>query len=432
MSIRSRIAKFFRAHTTPDPWQDGWWYGNTNYESKTGLDVNQDNSLTYSAVWACVKVISEDLASLPLFVYKRSGESKEKYTDHPLYYLLHDAPNDEMTAMQFRECLQSHLLTWGNAYAEIQRNLRGQPVALWPLNPGNMTVKRSESNELIYEYITTGVGSETKIFAKEDIFHIAGLSYNGLVGYSPISYHREAIGCGLSAQEWQASNFRTGGRLQLAITHPAPKAPAPENRKQFRDEIRKEYGGNKGQTIAVLWEGMKAEKLSMSMEDAQFIESRKFNRTEICSIFRVPPHKIMDLERATFSNIEQQSLSYVVDAIRPWAVRWEQAINARLLNGSGIFFAEHAMEGLLRGDIASRYAAYALGRQWGFLSVNEIRSLENMNPLPADQGDIYMQPLNMVELGEEPPEPAAPEAPISDEEKEAAARAIRQLRLIRR
>lgn len=415
----------------PDAWDD-FWYSNTPYASKTGLDVNEDNALTYSAVWACVKVISEDLSSLPLQIYKRAGNSKEKYTDHPLYYLLHDAPNDEMTAMQFRECLQAHLLLWGNAYAEIQRNLRGEVMALWPLNPGNMEVTRAGNGPLVYEYRLTGSG-EKRIFAKEDIFHVAGLGFNGLVGYSPVSYHREAVAVGLSAQEFQATNFKNGNRLQVAFVHPAPKAPAKDGRDAFKQELRKEYGGQGGNAIGVLWEGMKPEKIGMTMEDAQFLDSRKFTRAEICAIYRVPPHKIMDLERATFSNIEHQALEYVVDAIRPWAVRWEQAINSRLLRGSGIFFAEHNMDGLLRGDIKSRYDAYAVGRNWGWLSVNDIRERENMNPVEG--GDMRLQPLNMTELGSMPemPDPnAAPEAPISDEEKEQAARMIRRLRLVGR
>ena len=410
-----------------NPWEDGWWWGNDTYTSSTGVDVTEDNSLTYSAVYACVKVISEDLASLPLFLYRRNGNTKEKATDQDLYYLLHDAPNPEMTAMQFREALQAHLLLYGNAYAEIQKNLRGQPMALWPLNPTRMEVTRNDYDELIYEYTLTDSGQK-KTFAKEDIFHVAGLGFNGLVGYSPISYHREAVGAGIAAQEWQGTNFKNGGRLQLVFTHPAPKAPGEEGRKAFTEKIRKEYGGKSGNTIGVLWEGMTPHTISMTPEDAQFLESRKYNRTEICSIFRVPPHKIMDLERATFSNIEQQSISYVIDAIRPWAVRWEQAINQRLLQGSSRFFAEHNVEGLLRGDIASRYSAYAVARNWGWISVNEIRALENMNPI--SEGDGYLQPLNMTELGKEP-EPVASDAPITEDETKRAALVLRHLKLIK-
>jgi HK97 family phage portal protein len=415
MSIRSRVKDYLKRKYAPiDPWNDGWWYGNAHYESKTGLDIDPDNSLICSAVWACVKVISEDLASLPLHLYRRTEEGKERATDNPLYRLLHDAPNPEMTAMSFREALQAHVLLWGNAYAEIQRDLRGRPMAMWPLNPGNMEVERDESNSLIYVYrLDDGT---KKVFQARDIFHIPGLGYNGLIGYSVIKYQCEAIALGISAQQYQATSNKNGSRLQLAFIHPAPKAPNPEGRKQFAADLRKEFGGQGGNAIGVFWEGMKPEPISMSFEDAQFVERAKMNVVDICRIFRVPPHKIMDLERATFSNIEQQSISYVIDAIRPWAVRWEQTINNKLV-ASNDYFAEHLIDALMRGDLKSRYDAYAIGRQWGWLSINDIRGLENMNPI-SDGGDVYLSPMNMVpadkveELAEKPepkpqPEPQA-------------------------
>lgn len=425
MEIRSKPA------TKPSPLDD-YWFLRQPYESSAGVDVNEDNALTYSAVWACVKVISEDLASLPLFLYRRNGNAKEKAEDSPLYWLFHDAPNPEMTAMQFRECMQAHLLTWGNAYAEIQRNLRGQPMALWPLDPSRMEVTRPD-REIVYEYKLTDTG-EIRYFSKDQILHVAGLGFNGLIGYGPISYQQEAIGLGMAAQEWQGSNMKNGGRLQLAFVHPSPKAPSPEAREEFAKKMRAEYGGKSAQTIAVLWEGMEPKPISMSMADAQFIDSRKYNRTEICAIFRVPPHKIMDLERATYTNIEQQSVSYVIDAIRPWCVRWEQAINTQILGGSSRFFVEHNIEGLLRGDIQSRYNAYAVGRQWGWLTVNRILELENMNPVEG--GDTRLEPLNMVSIDKnrnkqiEAPPDGGVDAPISEEEKERAALMIRKLRLI--
>lgn len=406
----------------PDAWSD-FWYTREGYDSSTGLTVSEDSSLTHDAVYACVRVISEDIASLPLFVYQRVGNGKEKAENHPLYTLLHDAPNDEMSAMQFRECLQAHLLTWGNAYAQIQRDMRGWPIALWPLNPGQMTVTRPEK-EIEYEYRISETG-ETIYFAREEIFHVAGLGYNGLIGYSPISYAREAIAVGLSAQDWQATNFANGGRMQIAFCHPAPIAPKPEGRQQLKKDIRAEYGGRGGEAIGVLWEGMKPEKIGMTMEDAEFIASRKLNVIQIARIFRVPPHKIMDLERATFSNIEESNIDYVVSTLRPWCVRWEQAINQQLLMQSGQYIAEHRIDALMRGNIQNRYNAYAVGRNWGWLSINDIRALENLNPIP--NGDDYLQPLNMGIAGQ----PAASAEPVTDDEAQAAARAIRQLRVIR-
>jgi HK97 family phage portal protein len=418
LNIEIRTAKRPR----PDDWDD-FWYTHMAGATLSGLDINEATALTYSAVWACVRVISEDIASLPLHLYRRDSRGKERAQDQPLYYLLHDAPNSEMTAMQFRECMMGHLLTWGNAYAQIVRNLRGDILALWPMDPSRMKVTRS-GNELVYEYRLEN--GQKEYFRRDEMFHIPGLGYNGITGYSPISMHREAIACGLSAQNMQADMYKNGAFPSIAISHPAPKAPTPEGRENFRKKLQEEYSGvgNRGK-ILTLWEGMKAEKLSMSLEDAQFIESRKFLRSEIAAIYRVPPHKIMDLDKATFSNIEEQSLSYVTDAIRPWCVRWEQAINLRLLNGSGKFFAEHLLDGLLRGNIEDRYSAYSMGRQWGWFSINDIREKENMNPI-AD-GDGYLQPLNMGVLGEAP---AASEEPVTEEEKEQAARTIRYLKLV--
>ena len=407
MSIKNRIVNYMARKFAPiDPWGDGWWWTTANMAAQSG-EVDEKTALSYSAVWACVKVISEDLASLPLHVYRRTKQGKERAADSPVYKLLHDAPNSEMTAMQFREALQAHLLLWGNAYAQIQRNLRGEPMALWPLDPTRMQVKRS-GTDLIYEYrMTTG---EAQIFSAQEILHIAGLGFNGLMGYPVVKYQCQTIGLGLSGQEIQLNSNKNGSRLQLAFVHPAPKAPNPEGREQFRNELRKEYGGPGGQQIGVFWEGMEPKVISQTMKDAQVVERLKLSVTEICRIFRVPPHKVMDLDRATFSNIEQQSISYVIDAIRPWAVRWEQAINSKLLGEE--YFAEHLIDALMRGDITSRYGAYAVGRQWGWLSINDIRSLENMNPI-SEGGDIYLSPMNMTpaeDVGKTP----EPQAPLND------------------
>jgi len=386
----------------PSDWDD-FWYSRQPYDVSSGVDVSEDSALRLSTVWACVKVISEDLASLPLIIYQRNGKTKERAVDHPLYPILHDAPNPEMTAMQFRECLQAHLLTWGNAYAEITRDIRGQVIALWPLNPGRMKVSRNkESNEVEYEY--TDSDGKKKVFARQDILHIAGLGFNGLVGYSVIQYQAEAIGSGIAGQQSQGGMFQNGAQMSLAVSHPAPRGPNDEGRRVFRDEMNRVYGGSKNAgKIMVLWEGMKIEPLNFSPSDAQFLDSRKFSQTDICGIFRVPPHKIMNLDRATFSNIEQQSISYVVDTIRPWCVRWEQQINVKLLGSSEEFFVEHLVDGLLRGDLPSRYTAYATGRQWGWMSVNDIRALENLNPVEG--GDQYIVPMNMTEAGQPPPKP---------------------------
>jgi HK97 family phage portal protein len=411
---------------------DDFWYERQGYENSTGIDVNEDNSLTYFAVWACRKVISEDLGGLPLHIYSANGNMREKAISHPLYSKLHDAPNIEMSAMPFREALQDHLLSFGNCYAQIERNLRGDVMSLWPLDPARMEVTRPEK-ELVYKYVIPG--REPTYFPREEIFHIGGLGYNGLIGYSPIKYHANSVGLGLSEEKYKAKNYKNGGRLQLVFTHPAPKAPGKDGREEFKKAMREEFGGREGNTIGVLWEGMKAEPISMTMEDAQIIEASKLTWLQICSIYRVQPHKVMNLFHATFSNIENQDIDYAKSTILPWAVRWEQNINRQLLGLKSGYYAKHNIEGLMRGDILSRYQAYAIGRQWGWLTVNQIMEKEDMNPV--DGGDTRLEPLNMVSIDENGEKDQLqisagkpPEAPITDAEKEAAARAIRQLRLI--
>lgn len=414
----------------PDDWDD-FWYQRQGFESSTGIDVDEDNSLTYFAVWACRKIISEDLGSVPLHLYRRNGEARIKASNLKLYALLHDAPNGEMGAMQFRETLQGHVLSFGNAYAQIIRTLRGDPVALWPLNPANMEVGRNESGELIYHYRLTDSG-EPKILPQNEVFHVAGLGYNGIIGYNPIKYWADTIGSGIAEQQFQGNTFKNGAFPSIAITHPAPIAPKPEGREKFRNELTKEYSGksNTGK-ILTLWEGMKAEKLSMTSEDSQLIEARKLTWVQVCAIHRVPPHKVMNLYNATFSNIENQDIDYAKSTIRPWAVRWEQAINRQLLGGTREYYAEHNLDGLVRGDLLTRYQAYAMGRQWGWLTTNNILEKENMNPVKG--GDSRLEPLNMVAIDKNgnriyQVEPVAPGDPVTDEEKERAALVLRHLR----
>jgi HK97 family phage portal protein len=406
----------------PNDWDD-FWYSKQPYENSTGIEVNEDNALTYFALWACRKVISEDIGSIPLFIYRRDGKKKEKAVDHPAYKLLHDAPNDEMTAMQFREALQGHILTHGNAYAQIIWSYGMEPLALWPLDPSRMEVDRA-GDRLTYKYRKSGSGEE-RIFDKEEILHIAGLGYNGLVGFNPIKYNAETIGTGLAEQRMQAETFRDGARLSLVFVHPAPKAPNPDERERFKDKLRKEYGGHGGNRIGVTWEGMKPEKIGMTMEDAQFIESRKMTWLQVCAIHRVPPHKVMHLYQATYSNIEHQGIDYVIDSIRPWSVRWEQAINRQLLMGSEEYYAEHLLDGLMRGDTPTRYAAYAVARQWGWLNVDEIREKENLAPLPNGEGQVYLSPMNMI------PADQIGDAPVTEEEKKRAAIVLRHLKAVK-
>ncbi len=364
--------------------------------SNAGKSVSVKSAIQMSAVYACVRVISETIASLPLGVYEATEQGSRKATDHPLYRLLHDEPNSEMTSFILREVMLSHLLLWGNAYCQIVRTGRNQIVQLYPLLPEYMEVDRGSSGTLTYTY-TTSSGACIAL-RPEDVLHIPGLGFDGIMGYSPIALERNAIGLGLAAEEYGSKFFSNGARPSGILTHPnSVKDP-----KRLRDSWNSAYGGtaNSGR-VCILEEGMHFETISMPNNEAQFLETRKFQVSEICRIYRVPPHLIGDLEHATFSNIEHQSISFAVHTIRPWLVRIEQAMNRALFSEKekGRFYVQFNIDGLMRGDYKSRMEGYAIGRQNGWLSANDIRDLENMNPIPDEEGgNVYMVNGNMVPI----------------------------------
>lgn len=358
----------------------------------SGKTVNERTAMQTTAVYACVRILAETIASLPLNVYQFTDNGKEKAIDHQLYYLLHDEPNPEMTSFVFRETLMSHLLLWGNAYAQIIRDGRGRILALYPLLPDRMTVDRTTDGQIYFEYRKdTGY----VILRPEDILHIPGLGFDGLVGYSPIAMAKNAIGMAIATEEYGGKFFANGASPGGVLEHPGVvKDPA-----RIRDSWNAVYqGSGNAHRIAVLEEGMKFQSIGIPPEQAQFLETRKFQTEEICRIFRVPPHLVANLDKATFSNIEHQSISFVVHTIRPWLVRLEQGMNKALLSPSekGQYFVGFVVDGLLRGDYASRMQGYAIGIQNGFLSPNDVRTLENMNTI--EHGDIYAMNGNMLKL----------------------------------
>ena len=373
-------------------------------QSTSGKRVNQRSAMQLTAVYACVRILSEAIASLPLHLYKYNDSGgKEKATDHSLYFLLHDEPNPEMTSFLFRETLMTHLLLWGNAYAQIIRNGRGEIVALYPLMPDRMTVDRDDNGRIVYEYSTSSTdpkttkGGSVKLQPR-DVFHIAGLGFDGLVGYSPIAMAKNAIGMAIACEEFGAKFFSNGATPSGTIEYPGKlKDPAA-----VRDSWNASFGGsvNAGK-IAVLEEGMKYSQISISPNEAQFLETRKFQINEIARIFRVPPHMVGDLDKSSFSNIEQQSLEFVKYTLDPWVSRWEQAISRLLLNENEkvTYFAKFNVDGLLRGDYQSRMNGYAIGRQNGWMSANDIRELENLDRIPESEGgDLYLINGNMTKL----------------------------------
>lgn len=364
--------------------------------SAAGKPVSPRTAVQMTAVYACVRVIAETVASLPLHIYESSDQGNRKAVEHPLYRVLHNAPNTEMTSFVWRETMLSHLLLWGNAYSQIVRNGRGKVLGLYPLLPDQMEVDRDAQGRLLYTYTTRE--QKTVNLRQEDVLHIPGLGFDGIMGYSPVALEQNAIGLGIAAEEFGSRFFANGATPSGVLTHPN----TVKNPKALRESWNAAYGSssNAGK-MAILEEGMKFERISMPNNEAQFLETRKFQVAEICRIYRVPPHLVGDLEHATFSNIEHQSISFAMHTIRPWLVRIEQALNKALFEeyGEGRFYAQFNIDGLMRGSYKERMEGYAIARQNGWMSANDIRELENMNPLSdADGGNAYLCNGNMIPI----------------------------------
>ena len=372
--------------------------------SSSGKHVNERSAMQMTAVYACVRILSEAVAGLPLHLYRYNDSGgKEKAIDHPLYTLLHDEPNPEMSSFVFRETLMTHLLLYGNAYVQIIRNGKGEVIALYPLMPSKMTVDRDDNGRLFYSYTHSNeeadtMKNETVILHPSDVLHIPGLGFDGLVGYSPIAMARNAIGMAIACEEYGARFFANNAAPSGVLEYPGTL----KNPERIRDSWNAQYGGSaNSHRVAVLEDGLHFTPISISPNEAQFLETRKFQLNEIARIFRIPPHMIGDLDKSSFSNIEQQSLEFVKYTLDPWVVRWEQSLFRSLFNADEKkqYFFKFNVEGLLRGDYQSRMNGYATARQNGWMSTNDIRELENMDKIPAEQGgDLYLINGNMMPI----------------------------------
>lgn len=392
----------------------GGWSALVNATSTTeaNISVNEHTAMTCSAVYAAVRLLSETIGSLPLVVYERQPQGKNRADANPIYRLLHDTPNPIMSAMVFRETMMTHVLLWGNAFAEVVVDSVGVPRALYLVEPWRVKPE-IRRGELVY-VVRVGASSDgtierERVLSSSDMLHIPGLGFNGLIGQSVIGWAKETIAVSIAADRFGSSFFGKSARPSGVLQHPGNLDD--EGARRLRDSWQSTYGGtsNVGK-VAVLEEGMTFNAISIPPEDAQFLETRQFQVTEIARWFRVPPHMIGDLSRATFSNIEHQGIDFVVHSVRPWLVRLEQEFNRKLFP-VGPFFCEHLVDGLLRGDIASRYNAYAIGRNWGWLSADDVRRMENMNPLPDGQGESYLIPVNMMRADQPAPETPPQEQP---------------------
>ena len=397
-----KIFRSFRSHPrNPDYWLRRLFGG---IESEAGIQVSEETAMSYSAVYACVRIIAETIASLPLNVYKRlpSG-GKQKDTNHYLYWLLHNQPNEDMTSFIWREVAMAHILLWGNHYSLLERDGMGKIYSIYPLLPYNMHVEMVVNPE---------TGKKTKVYdyysdngivrlQPHDVLHIAGLSFDGLVGKTPLGWYREQIGLGLAMQTYSSKFFRNGMHAGGIFT--TPQSLKEETYQRLKNELKDKYAGlGKAHGIMLLEQDLKFNQISINPDDAQLLESKKFQVEEIARVFRVPLHLLQSLDRATNNNIEHQGIDFVTHTIRPWLVRNEQAYNMQLLTEGEkrTYFIEHIVDGLLRGDTESRYRSYNIARMGGWMNADEIRELENMNPMEDGQGKIYLAPLNMIPLNQ--------------------------------
>ena len=381
----------------------------------SGKNVTEETAIQISTVYACVRVLAETIASLPLNVYESDGKGGSRIAqNHPLEYLLHDAPNEEMTSFIWREQMMTQILLRGNSYSQIVRSGKTAILSIYPLLSSNMTVDRDDSGALTYKYQMADESTIT--LSPSEVLHIPGMGFDGIMGYSPIALMKTTLGLTLAAEEYGSKVFGNGATPAGVLTHPN-RLKDPE---KLRNAWNAAYGGsaNAGK-IAILEEGMKFERISMPNSEAQFLETRKFQVSEICRIYRVPPHMVGDLEHATFSNIEHQSISFAVHTIRPWLVRIEQSMNKALFseNERGKYFVKFNMDALMRGDYKSRMEGYAIARQNGWMSADDIRGLENLNPIGAEKGgEEYLVNGNMIPIKQAGQQKAAAQTGEQDDQ----------------
>ena len=366
----------------------------TFIRAKSGAIVTVDTALAYSAVFGCVRVIAETVAQLPWKTYTKNTKGKKDVLPekNTVAWLLAVQPNPETTAFNFKRQLVANALTWGNAFAEIERDGSGRPLWLWSIHPERVVIERSPGGDL--QYRVRNSGQADAFISPADIIHVRCMGDDDSVGTSIIQRAAQSVGLGIAMEQFGASFFGNGANMGGALTH--PRSLSPEARANLEESMKKRAGGGNALSTVVLEEGMKYEKIGIPPNDAQFLESRQFQVIEICRWFRVPPHKLQDLSRATWNNIEHQSIEFVTDTIVPWTAQLEQEADLKLFGrqNRGVYYTKFKLAALLRGDTATRYAAYSSGRQWGWLSVNDIRELEDMNRI--DGGDQYLVPSNMT------------------------------------
>lgn len=399
MKLFNNIKKLFKndlALNDPKAWGNTFCnvFGN---QTPSGENVTEYNALTYSAVWNAVYQISSTCGSLPLHLRQHKGRKTEYSTQNSLYRVMHTQFNPFMTAKQGRECLMAHVLTWGNGYAEKVKNGYGDIVALWPITPDRVKVAL-ENGEIVYKI---RVEKEEKTLKRDKILHIAGFGFDGLVGYSPITMARKNIGWGMAMETFSSNFFGKGTHPGVVVSHPGP-AMSAQARKNLQDALTETYSGlGNSHRLMLLEEAMKIEKLGFSPEDSQFLESKQHHITDIARWFNIPPHKLKDMTKSSFNNIEAENASYVIDTILPWAIHLEQIYDTQLLSKNQYeagFYFKHVLEGLLRANSKERAEFYRIMIDNTMMTPNEGRIKEDMNPSDDPMADELWAPTGRIPL----------------------------------
>lgn len=365
--------------------------------SVSGENVTLSNAMKISTVFSCVRVLSETVGSLPIHLYSVDNKTnkKTKAYNHPLYDILNLEPNKDMTSITFWEVCIVHLCLNGNFYAQIIRNRAGAVLELIPLIASNVTKYRLDDNSIIFTYNN---GKTTYELRQEEVFEIIGFSKDGWTGMSPIQYQRDSLGLSKSAENYGARFFKNNATPPMVVK--IPQKLTKDQYENMRESWQKAHSGDNAHKIAIIDQGGDISKVGLSNSDSQFLETRQFQKSEICGMYRVPPHLVADLSKSSFSNISEQSQELVKYTLQPYISRIEKSIKKQLLKEDERqkYFAKFNVDGLLRGDIKSRFESYTAGRNMGVYSANEIREKEDMNPIEG--GDTYLIPLNMTEQGE--------------------------------
>jgi HK97 family phage portal protein len=385
--------------------------------TNAGVAVTEESSMQCMAVYGCVHIISETIASLSFLLYKKQDRGKVEAVNHPLYPILHDLPNPEMTAMTFWEQIVVSVLLWGNGYAQIVRNGDGQIMSLWPLIPSRMRVTRDKDTGAVTYSYQMADGTWQNI-PYEQIFHVPGLGFNGITGFSPIRMAKNAIGLAQAAEQYGSSFFSNGACPAGILSHPSVLKDPDKMKKNWNDA---NHGPGKARGVAILEEGMTYSQIGIPPEDSQFMETRSYQVADIARLYRVPLHLLAEGDKAaTYASVEQFGIQFVTYTLLPWCRRIEETVYKELLNPTERkkYFGKLNVKDLLRGDFATRMTGYTSGRQNGWFTTNDIREMEDMDLSDDPAADEFLVNGNMIsistaaaQLPKQTPAPVPPKAP---------------------